>query len=257
MKIEWNKVTWYSKVVAVVLFVATFYVGFYLGEQNQTVQDSLVEVIDVVVMDGEASKLVVSGTKEIKEDNFVATVATITGSGVLAEMGREYIDNSVKDFKKQADRDVPQMMEEYGRDIGAANYNLNINAKYLNSSHTESLVFELYMYTGGANGNAAFKVFTVDNQTGKLLTLNDLVKKDKQVELLSFVKKSLNKWTNDGSSPVVFDDVVADLSFGMLQDWSMDDKNIYVYFDKYEVAPGVAGDITLPLPLTTVGTWLN
>ena len=31
MKIEWNKVTWYSKLLAVVVFLATFVVAFNLG----------------------------------------------------------------------------------------------------------------------------------------------------------------------------------------------------------------------------------
>ncbi len=31
MKIEWNKVTWYSKLVAVILFVGTLILGFYMG----------------------------------------------------------------------------------------------------------------------------------------------------------------------------------------------------------------------------------
>ena len=35
MQIEWNKVTWYSKAVAVVLFVGTFLLGLYLGSEYQ------------------------------------------------------------------------------------------------------------------------------------------------------------------------------------------------------------------------------
>lgn len=31
MLIEWNKVTWYSKLLAVILFVGTFFLGFYFG----------------------------------------------------------------------------------------------------------------------------------------------------------------------------------------------------------------------------------
>ena len=34
MHIEWNRVTWYSKLLAVVLFVGTFFLGFYLGWLN-------------------------------------------------------------------------------------------------------------------------------------------------------------------------------------------------------------------------------
>jgi hypothetical protein len=33
MKIEWNKVTWYSKILALVLFVALPFAGFYFGVQ--------------------------------------------------------------------------------------------------------------------------------------------------------------------------------------------------------------------------------
>ncbi len=31
MNIEWNKVTWYSKLAAVIVFVATFFIAFNLG----------------------------------------------------------------------------------------------------------------------------------------------------------------------------------------------------------------------------------
>jgi len=39
MKIEWNKVTWYSKAIAIVIFVATFFVGFGFGSIYQQAQD--------------------------------------------------------------------------------------------------------------------------------------------------------------------------------------------------------------------------
>lgn len=36
MKIEWNKVTKLSQIVAIVLFVAVYFYGFYLGSQVRT-----------------------------------------------------------------------------------------------------------------------------------------------------------------------------------------------------------------------------
>ena len=33
MKIEWNKVTWYSSLFAVILYLAVFYIGFYFGTE--------------------------------------------------------------------------------------------------------------------------------------------------------------------------------------------------------------------------------
>lgn len=34
MNIEWNKVTWYSKFIAMILFVGVFYLGYWLGVQK-------------------------------------------------------------------------------------------------------------------------------------------------------------------------------------------------------------------------------
>ncbi len=39
MKIEWDKVTWYSKLAAVVVFGAAFCIGLYIGMQYQFALD--------------------------------------------------------------------------------------------------------------------------------------------------------------------------------------------------------------------------
>jgi hypothetical protein len=43
MKIEWNKVTWYSKLAAVILFTATLYWGFCLGVHYEQARAELRE----------------------------------------------------------------------------------------------------------------------------------------------------------------------------------------------------------------------
>lgn len=45
MKIEYNKVTWYSTLIAVILYVGTFFFAFYLGEQVQLIKDSLAQFV--------------------------------------------------------------------------------------------------------------------------------------------------------------------------------------------------------------------
>ena len=39
MKIEYNRVTWYSTVIAVILYVGTFLFAFYLGEQAEAIKN--------------------------------------------------------------------------------------------------------------------------------------------------------------------------------------------------------------------------
>ncbi len=38
-KIQWNKVTWYSKLLAVIVFLLTFYIGYNLGKEDQSIVD--------------------------------------------------------------------------------------------------------------------------------------------------------------------------------------------------------------------------
>lgn len=44
MKIQWNKVTWYSKLIALVLFVALPFIGFYYGTQYGKTLGSIAQV---------------------------------------------------------------------------------------------------------------------------------------------------------------------------------------------------------------------
>lgn len=43
MKIEWNKVTWYSKLLAVAIFVLTFWIAFCFGIQYERINSSIVD----------------------------------------------------------------------------------------------------------------------------------------------------------------------------------------------------------------------
>ena len=36
MKIELNKVTWYSKILAIIVYVSTFFLGYWLGQRNES-----------------------------------------------------------------------------------------------------------------------------------------------------------------------------------------------------------------------------
>ncbi|MEI7765119.1 MAG: hypothetical protein WCI93_00870 [bacterium] len=49
MKIEWNKVTWYSKIFAVILFVLVFCLGFYFGKIQEKINSNNVVIKEIVV----------------------------------------------------------------------------------------------------------------------------------------------------------------------------------------------------------------
>lgn len=195
---------------------------------------------------------------DIKETNFTGSKPAISGSAQIAIEAQKYINAQIAEFKKSADEEVPDMRDKFGADHPTANYTVDIEAKYLPGTKTDSIVLNMYFYTGGANGNSLYTVFTENNATGEILKLKDLVKKDQQLAFANLVKTSLLNWRPEESEGlVVFEDTVQELTFDMLSDFSLDDKNLTLYFDKYEVGPGALGAIAFPIPLTKVSGMLT
>jgi hypothetical protein len=195
---------------------------------------------------------------DIKEANFTGTKASIAGGGAVADAARKYVDETIADFKSEADTDVPEMRKEFGVDSPSASYSINIDATYVKGSRTESIVLSTYTYTGGAHGNTSYKVFTASLENGKIISLSDIIERGKQNSFTSLVKQKLYSWRPEGSDAlVVFEDAVKDLTFNSFSDWSLDDKNLILYFDQYEIGPGVLGEVAFPLSLTEIKDFLN
>jgi hypothetical protein len=190
---------------------------------------------------------------EIQEANFKATKSVVAGTGVVADASRAYIDGAIALFKQSADQEVPDIRAEFGSDNPTTNYEINLKATYVKSSKTESIVIDQYVYTGGANGSDSYKVFTASLASGKLLALSDIVIPSKQAAFTAYVKKALTDMRPDGGkAQVTFPEEVKALTFDSFKNWSYTDKSIFIYFDKYEVGPGVLGAIALPIPLSKV-----
>ncbi len=208
---------------------------------------------------GDVSNPVSIKEEPIKEDNFTGKTIVISGSREIAIEAREYVKKTVDEFRAQANTDVPEMKKEFGPDSPTAKYTIEFEGKYEKNSKTESIIISEYVYTGGANGQSSYRVFTASNATGKILTLSDIVKEDKKASFTALVKKELNAWRppESGGGPVVFEDVVKDLTFDSFLDWSLDDKNLTIYFDKYEVGPGALGAVTLPLSIQKIQGFLD
>jgi hypothetical protein len=155
MAIQWNKVTWYSKILAIILFVSTFYVGFYLGQKKIDLGTNT-EVPKKQVVNNK--KPVSISIQKIKEENFSGTMPIFSGSSNIASSARAYVKEQVSLFRTQANTDVPDMRKKFGADSPVATYTIDINAKYIKNKNTESIVMSMYTYTGGANGNDIYKV---------------------------------------------------------------------------------------------------
>lgn len=243
------------KAIGFVIVLAFILVGVFLFKKSDTT------VINQLPPKQTPEKSVTSSTaistQNIMEENFTGTRPVIVGDTLISLRARDYIKERVADFKTQADKDVPDMREKFGADSPMANYTIDIGAKYVKGDKTESIIIDMYAYTGGANGNSSFKVITASRGNGKILSLSDIIKKGQENAFTEFLKKELSAWKPTGADgPVVFPEEVNNLKFDSFQNWSLDDKNLTIYFDKYEIGPGVLGAVAFPLSFDKINNFL-
>jgi hypothetical protein len=240
-------------IFAVVIFVILLALFFWFTHSNNPPQKETPKTHTV-----QSIVPISINTKNIKEENFSGTIPVISGSSKLATEASAYIAQKVGEFRKQANTDVPDMQKKFGADSPAIAYEIDIDAKDTKSEKTESIIMSIYTFTGGANGNSSYHVLTALLSDSKILSLVDVVKQDKKTALTAFVKKELDAWQPEGSdTPVVFTEEVKNLTFDSFTNWSLSDKNLIIYFDKYDIGPGVLGAVAFPLPLDKIKDFLN
>ncbi len=239
-------------VAVVVLIIVGILAHAYMGQKPSASRDTIPEVV-------QQDPTPVSITKaDIKEANFTGTRVVVKGSSAAAVAAQKYVDKTILEFKKRADTEVPDMRKEFGSAAAPASYSIDFDAKYIKGDKTESVIVSEYDYTGGANGMDIYKVFNASLADNKLLSLSSVIKADQKDAFVAYVKKALNDWRPDGSGEmVVFPEDVNALTFDSFTNWSLDNKNLTLYFDKYEIGPGVLGEVAFPLSLSEISSFLT
>src|ERR1035437_8042055 len=82
-----------------------------------------------------SSSAVTISTLKINETNFTGTRIIIQGKSKVATLAQNYVDQTVADFKKTADTDVPPMRQEFGADGAQATYSIDFVGKYVKSDN--------------------------------------------------------------------------------------------------------------------------
>lgn len=93
MKIELNKPTWYSKTLALIVYISTFFIGFYLGQGYEAAQAAVreyqkqSEVINTAVFACPESKAIYAEFRKnevrlvLNDGRRITLPQTISGSG--------------------------------------------------------------------------------------------------------------------------------------------------------------------------------
>lgn len=75
MTIEWNKVTWYSKVLAMVLFVATFSLAFYFGQEFEKLK--LMSPVESIKVYNVPAEVTLSVNQSAKIGDLIITLNSV------------------------------------------------------------------------------------------------------------------------------------------------------------------------------------
>lgn len=172
---------------------------------------------------------------------------------------RSFVSNQIAQFKKEGRFDslTPEDIKMLGFDSGRK-YTLNIAYLISTSKRSVSYIFTVNTYTGGAHGATTFKTFTFDAQTGKLLTLGDLFTKgaDYLGKLSTISRTRLPGALRDQADAdmIVQGTTPREENFA---NFFLDNANIVILFEPYQVAAYAAGPQTLYIGLSELATILK
>lgn len=137
-------------------------------------------------------------------------------------------------------------------------WTLDIQNQVLDGVSTVSVVFTRYQYTGGANGNTDYHTLTAQVSSGELLELSDIFVTgvDPYTTLQPLAAAALTEQLGDAAVPDMIAEGTAPVPENY-QNWALTTDSLNLYFNEYQVAPGVAGAPAISIPLTDVADALQ
>jgi hypothetical protein len=129
--------------------------------------------------------------------------------------------------------------------------------EFKHSDAVASLVFTIYMFTGGAHGNTLHQTFTFDLADGTLITLDDLfIDTEAALEVIyPIVEADLTATLGDMLDPQWLADG-SGTNPDNYQNFALDADNLIFYFSPYQVAPYAAGTQVVSIPLSDLSNVL-
>ena len=171
------------------------------------------------------------------ERAFLSGYATPTADGLydLEEVANQYI--------KDCREDVAEEEFNYSEELG---YTV-----HLQQGGMLSLTKDFYSYTGGAHGMYGIEGLTLTVPQGRHILLKDLVSEEKKPALQEKVtERLLNEW-----SDALFDEVKEQLQkepITLENNFYLTPEGAVFYWNAYELAPYVAGTLTVAIPYSEI-----
>lgn len=184
---------------------------------------------------------------ETADPNFNQEIATLI-SGKIDSFKKESLDNwKARLDTMPADKPVPKNPEQPFEFI-ASWQATQLNNKYL------SLAIKIYYFTGGAHGNEEIYAFNYDMLKKKKIAIEDFFVSPQET-LKEISRISAQDITGQlQSSGWKIDDNLREMlkqgtapTFDNFKNFNFDSHNLILYFQKYQVAPGAVGLLTVTI----------
>ncbi|SCH98436.1 MULTISPECIES: DUF3298 domain-containing protein [unclassified Romboutsia] len=178
-----------------------------------------------------------------KNDKYINSIINIpivmTENKAVEKKINDILRNEIMNFYNQSIEEAKSYLSNYPEADNKFIANTNFEVKK-NSNNMLSIVVTYYKYSGGAHGDYNNIAYNVYMKNGQLLNLNDLFKKDTDYkgiinnEIRNQIE-NLVKQDKDNLGIYQFTSIKDNQKF------YIQDDNIVVFFDLYEIAPYAAG----------------
>lgn len=164
------------------------------------------------------------------------------------------IEALAEEFIKMAEQDLASFDEEVPTSF--MSYELEVTGKvdYINEK-VASVIISTYSFTGGAHPNSAVEVINVSLETGKELSLSEMV--TDTVALKKVVEEAFIANEKKELQEVSMSDYFFEEGFALPSSISIKPNGLYFVYSPYEAASYARGYIEFEIPFTKLGTLVN
>ena len=178
-----------------------------------------------------------------KKDKYINSVINIpivmTENKQIEKSINDKIRNDIMDFYNKSQEEAKKFLKDFPEDEGKFVANTNFEIKK-NSNNMLSILVTYYKYSGGAHGDYNNIAYNIYMKNGEFLNLSDLFKY--KVNYKEVINNEIRKQIEDMAKKDKENAGVYQFTtISDNQKFYIQDDNIVIFFDLYEIAPYAAG----------------
>jgi hypothetical protein len=251
----------------VILLIVTVVSLILISNFDNQVQEAVDSVpaplidSDAVPEDLDTKNDIVFEKQEFESNAYNINTEVPIGDSFIVDEARFQLDQLVQDLQQQAIMDREMILAEGGElpNYLRQPYVMDVTSDRVFNQNLayESVVYLIYQYTGGANGVSYYRVITANNND-LVDNLAEIVPIENRARVKSAVVAALESKSFDGQlgSQVLSPQALQNLGLDEIS-FSIDNENLIIYLDEYQVGPGVLGSFSTNIALAQIEDLLD